>query len=185
LLKACGLCVPATLITNDPQAAAKFANTVGPVVYKPIAQNGIAEDGRYRLLYATVVEDVLDEPTIRNTAHLFQQFVTQHYAVRLTVIDDCLLAARIDAHSHSAVVDWRTDYAHLTYSVVPVPAPVRSAVHVLMRTLRLRFGALDFIVTPADEWVFLEINPNGQWGWIEDNTGLPIAATIADALTKE
>src|SRR6266851_4864116 len=43
-------------------------------------------------------------------------------------------------------------------------------------------GALDFLVTPEGKWVFLEINPNGQWAWIEEETGLPIAAAIADAL---
>jgi glutathione synthase/RimK-type ligase-like ATP-grasp enzyme len=55
----------------------------------------------------------------------------------------------------------------------------------LMTALGLRFGALDFLLTPDDEWVFLEINPNGQWAFIEQATGLPIAAAIADALTSQ
>ena len=54
-----------------------------------------------------------------------------------------------------------------------------------MRRLGLRFGALDFVVTPDDRWIFLEINSNGQWAWIEDATGQPVAAAIADALTRE
>jgi glutathione synthase/RimK-type ligase-like ATP-grasp enzyme len=62
---------------------------------------------------------------------------------------------------------------------------VAEAVDRLMRALRLRFGALDLIVAPDDEHWFLEVNPNGQWGWIEDATGLPIAASIADALQRE
>ncbi|OJF13459.1 hypothetical protein [Couchioplanes caeruleus] len=85
----------------------------------------------------------------------------------------------------AAGLDWRTDYDSLSYSVVTVPDPVREAVRRLLARLRLRFGALDFIVTPHDEWIFLEINPNGQWAWLQDATGLPIAAAIADALTKE
>ncbi|MGH3800408.1 MAG: hypothetical protein ACRDTD_09805 [Pseudonocardiaceae bacterium] len=28
----------------------------------------------------------------------------------------------------------------------------------------------------------LECNPNGQWAWIEDETGLPISSALADAL---
>jgi hypothetical protein len=39
-------------------------------------------------------------------------------------------------------------------------------------------------VTPEGEWVFLEVNPNGQWAWLQDETGLPIASAIADALVK-
>jgi D-alanine-D-alanine ligase-like ATP-grasp enzyme len=48
-----------------------------------------------------------------------------------------------------------------------------------------RFAALDFIVTPEDQWTFLEANPNGQWAWIEDATGQPIAEAIAAALSKD
>lgn len=51
-----------------------------------------------------------------------------------------------------------------------------------MSALGSRFGVLDFLVTPAGEWYFLEINPNGQWAWIEQETGLPISSAIADAL---
>jgi pyruvate carboxylase len=53
----------------------------------------------------------------------------------------------------------------------------------LMRSLGLRFGALDFLVTPEGEWVFLEVNPNGQRAFVEQATGLPIAAAIAGALS--
>jgi glutathione synthase/RimK-type ligase-like ATP-grasp enzyme len=53
-----------------------------------------------------------------------------------------------------------------------------------MASLGLRFGAFDFLAT-AGGWVFLEVNSNGQWAWIEDQTGLPIASAIADALTRE
>jgi hypothetical protein len=41
----------------------------------------------------------------------------------------------------------------------------------------------DFAVTPDGDWVFLELNPNGQWGWIEDHTGLAITSAMADLLT--
>jgi len=81
--------------------------------------------------------------------------------------------------------DWRTDYPALAHTPVDVLAPVRGGVSALMRRLELRFGALDFVVTPDDRWLFLEINSNGQWAWIEDATGQPVAAAIADSLTRE
>ncbi|MEV4171342.1 hypothetical protein [Nonomuraea sp. NPDC049709] len=55
----------------------------------------------------------------------------------------------------------------------------------LVAALGVSFGAIDLILTPGGEYVFLEINPNGQWGWIEDLTGLPISTAIADWLTAE
>jgi D-alanine-D-alanine ligase-like ATP-grasp enzyme len=69
----------------------------------------------------------------------------------------------------------------LAYTSISTPDHVRIAVVKLTSVLGLRFGALDFIVTPAGEWVFLEINPNGQWVWIDDVTPM-IANAIADAL---
>ncbi len=44
------------------------------------------------------------------------------------------------------------------------------------------FGAFDFSVTPDGRWWFLECNPAGQWGWLAEQTRLPIAEAIADEL---
>lgn len=181
--RAVGLTVPDTLITNDPHAAHRFATEHGEVIYKPLSATGVSEDGHYRLSYTTRLtpDDITD--TVSATTHLFQKRVEKSYEIRLTVVDDELFAVRIDTQSAAAAVDWRTDYDNLRYSTTSVPAPVRHRVLGLLEMLMLRFAALDFIVTPSGEWVFLEANPNGQWAWLQDATGLPIAAAIADALT--
>jgi len=83
------------------------------------------------------------------------------------------------------MVDWRAGYASHTYSVIGVPEGLRAAVNDLMYCLRLRFAALDFGVTHDGELVFFEINPNGQWAWLQERVGLDIAHTVADALTVE
>lgn len=177
------LAVPATLVTNDPVEAASFLAQVGRVVYKPFTPTGFVERDAHRVVYTSSVEEV--DLSVCGTAHLFQTWVDKQYEVRLTVVDDTFLAARIDATSASAAVDWRSDHDAVTYRPVDVPAPVRDGVRKLMAGLGLRFAAADFIVDPDDRWWFLEINPNGQWAWIEDATGLPIASAIADALTVE
>jgi ATP-grasp ribosomal peptide maturase len=182
--RAVGLTVPDTLITNDADEACRFAKEYERVVYKPLSAVGVSEEGEYRLVYANPItaDDITD--TVSATAHLFQTWVDKSYEVRLTVVDDDFFAVRIDAQSPAAAVDWRTDYDHLTYSIVDVPDEVRHAVAGLLDMLMLRFAALDFVVTSGEQWVFLEVNPNGQWAWLQDATGAPIAAAIANALTK-
>ena len=54
-----------------------------------------------------------------------------------------------------------------------------------MSALALRQGAIDMIVTPAGEHVLLEVNPSGDWGMLEAELNLPIAAALADALLTE
>ncbi|WUT01550.1 hypothetical protein OHA46_32880 (plasmid) [Streptomyces sp. NBC_00708] len=63
-----------------------------------------------------------------------------------------------------------------------VPTPVADGMRRLMRRLGLRYGAADFVVGPGGGWTFLEVNPCGQWDWIQGATGLPVAEAIADDL---
>jgi ATP-grasp ribosomal peptide maturase len=182
--RAVGLTVPDTLITNDPDTARRFAKEHEQVIYKPLSAVTVSENDQHRIVYANRVsaDDITDSVNV--TAHLFQAWVDKAYEVRLTVVDDDFFAVRIDAESPAAAIDWRTDYDHLRYSLIDVPDEIRHGVSGLLDMLMLRFAALDFVVTPSGEWVFLEANPNGQWAWLQDATGAPIAAAIADALTK-
>jgi ATP-grasp ribosomal peptide maturase len=179
-----GLTVPPTLITNDVEAARRFIKEHDQIVYKPLSSAGISEEGRYKLVYTNrlTADDITD--TVSATAHLFQRWIDKAYEVRLIVADEAFFAIRINAESEAGTVDWRTDYDNLRYAVVDVPHGVRDHVRSLLDLLRLRFAALDFVITPSGEWVFLEVNPNGQFAWLQDATGAPIAAAIADALTK-
>ena len=54
----------------------------------------------------------------------------------------------------------------------------------LLRALNLAFGAIDMILTPAGEYVFLEINPNGQWAWIQQCTGAEMSGCLIDLLLR-
>jgi hypothetical protein len=122
-------------------------------------------------------------PGIRFTAHLFQERIIHRHAVRAVVVGRQVVATAIHAHTAAARMDWRSDYDALSYEPAELPSDVTAAVHGLMAHLGLRFGVLDFLVRPDGEHVFLEINPNGQWAWI-DHAAAPVAAAIADALAS-
>ncbi|MGH3832969.1 MAG: ATP-grasp ribosomal peptide maturase [Pseudonocardiaceae bacterium] len=183
----CGLRVPRTLITNDVVHVQEFAEQLsGPMIYKPLSAPSVRADGELRLIYATQVDgSSLNEDDIGLTANLFQEWVPKKYDVRLTVVGDRFFAVAIHASSDRAYVDWRSDYDALRYESIDTPDGVRYSIKTLLERLDLSFGAFDFTVTPDGEWVFLELNPNGQWGWIEDHTHLPITTAMADLLTSE
>jgi ATP-grasp ribosomal peptide maturase len=180
-----GLMPPRTLITNDPAAARRFTEEIGDrVIYKTLAGGVVDDDGVPKGVPTSIVEPGGLDESIALCAHQFQAWVDKHHEVRLTVVGDEFFAAEIHAGSDASYVDWRNDYAALTYEVADVPDRVRSGVTELMRRFGLVFGAMDFVITPAGEWRFLEINPNGQWGWIEVVTGLPISAALAELLLR-
>jgi hypothetical protein len=163
----CGLSVPASLVSSDRSAAQEFELGLdGGVVVKAMS----------REVGGLVAEE--DRSGWSRAMHLTQSRIEAAYHVRLTVVDGQMFAARID----TAHLDWRRDMDRCGYSVAVTPPGIVRAVVAVMGQLRLRFAAFDFAVDAAGRWWFLEINSNGQWLWIEQATGLPIAAAIATAL---
>jgi len=179
-----GLSVPRTLVTNDPDAARDFAELVGgPVVYKPFFHVRGTTNGQTVAVFTNIVKpDDLPHPDIATTAHLFQEWVPKAHEVRLTAIGKRIFAAEIHTDSDTGHVDWRSDYDSHTYKVCEPPPDVAAAVLRMLDLLGLPYGAIDFVVTPEGEWRFLEVNPSGQYGFIEQATGLPITAAICDYL---
>jgi D-alanine-D-alanine ligase-like ATP-grasp enzyme len=64
-----------------------------------------------------------------------------------------------------------------------LPPAVEAKIHAFMQVFGLIYGAFDFIVTPDGRHIFLEVNPAGQYMWVEAKTGLPITAALADMLS--
>lgn len=182
-----GLAVPPTLITNDPAAVHRFANEVGQLVVKPLAEPIVEEAGTYTAVWTRRLahEDLQDLEGVAATAHLFQQWVPKAFEVRLTVVGRRLFPVAIHAGSPAALVDWRSDYDALSYEVIDCPPQVAAAVGRFLDAFGLRYGAFDFVVTPDGQWILLECNGAGQWGWLAEACGLPIADALADELTEE
>lgn len=68
--------------------------------------------------------------------------------------------------------------------MIDLPEPVVAGMLAFLREFGLWFGTFDFVVTPDGEWVMLECNPFGQYGWLEEALDLPITATLADLLAS-
>lgn len=182
-----GLEVPASLVTNSADAVRSFARHVGGhLVTKPLGSMYVFEDGRRKVAPTTLFGpgDLADLTGVELTAHLFQEWVDKRYEVRLTVVGERLFPVAIHAGSEAARIDWRTDYPSLRYSVIELPPAVEKGVRAYLAAFGMTFGTFDFAVTPDDRWVFFECNTQGQFGWIEAATGLPISIALADLLEK-
>jgi glutathione synthase/RimK-type ligase-like ATP-grasp enzyme len=115
----------------------------------------------------------------------FQEQVSKALELRVTVVGERVMAAAIDSQaSVRAAHDWRRDGVRLVNSWQPYELPVETEEKLLrvMDYFGLNYGAADFIVTPEGRHVFLEVNPVGEFFWLELHPGLPISSAIADVL---
>jgi ATP-grasp ribosomal peptide maturase len=184
-LRVCGLITPPTLVTNSPGAVREFADRHGTLVCKALAACVLHTGDTAHVAYTRKITDLDDLAGVDYAAHLFQPFITSEYAIRLTVIGPRFHAVRITAGSDRAAVDWRSDYDSLTYEVIELPPNVVTRVAAYMKMSGLHYGAWDFLVQEDGTHVALEINPEGNYSWIEEETTLPISASIASFLTGE
>ena len=117
-----------------------------------------------------------------------QNYVEKDFELRVTVVGEKVFACRIDSQTltdDTGKIDWRQGYEHgMKQSAFDLPEDIADKCREYLLCLGLNFGCFDFIVTPSGKFVFLECNPNGQWLWVEDATGLKISEAIADFLSS-
>ncbi|MFJ3218964.1 MvdC/MvdD family ATP grasp protein [Kitasatospora sp. NPDC086801] len=180
---AAGLRVPRTLVTNSlPRAQQWAAQIDGQLIVKPVTAGAITLGHRNMMLPTRRFEASDLDDSLELTAHMLQEWIPKQFEVRLTVVGDRMFPAAIHAGSEAALVDWRSDYDSLTYEPTHIPDDVAAGVRRFMTGYGLNYGAFDFVVTPAGNWVFLECNPAGQWQFIAAATKLPIAEAHASLL---
>lgn len=187
-LAAClGFTIPRTVVANSPRAFRDFYTAcTGAMITKTSEPEVFIENDRYLTGYTHVVkrDDLVNHRSISLAPIIMQEYVVKQVEIRATVVGSRVFAAEIHSQaSRSTRFDWRRyDLDRTPHIPHQLPSSIEDLCIQLVRSLRLTFGAIDMVLTPSGEYVFLEINPNGQWGWIEDLTGLPIADAIVDLL---
>lgn len=178
-----GFRVPRTVVTNDWAAARAFRRAVdGEVVSKAVLRGQVEIGGELRACYTRPVlrRALRWRHTLRYVPATFQEYVPKRIEVRVTVFGSQVFAAELDSQaSRFCRYDWRymvmEDIAHRPHQL---PDAIERQCLGLVRALGLTNGAIDLVVTPAGEYVFLEINPFGQWLWIEEWAGLPLTDAL-------
>ncbi|MBO9554869.1 MvdC/MvdD family ATP grasp protein [Cellulomonas sp.] len=176
-----GLRVPRTLMTHDPAAARDFlAAEPGGAIYKSFSATPAT--WRETRPVRDVEVGMLDQ--VRYAPVIFQELVPGGRDVRATVVGDRVFAAEIRADRSAYEFDFRIDSAHAPITEHRLPDDVERRLLDVMARLGLRYGAADFRVAPDGAHVFLEVNPAGQWLFVEYATGQPIAAALAELLVR-
>ena len=113
---------------------------------------------------------------------IFQEYVDAVYDLRITLVGDEIFAAAIHSQQTSYPTDFRMDMSNAKIAAVDLPPNVQERLRQYRRALGLQYGAVDMRLRADGKYVFLEVNPAGQWLFIEEATKQPIAAALARLL---
>jgi glutathione synthase/RimK-type ligase-like ATP-grasp enzyme len=188
LARQVGLDTPRTLTTNDPDAVRAFAKEVGgPIIGKMLTSFAIYENGVEKVVFTNTMreEDLASLEGLDLCPMTFQELLVKQLELRVTIVGNRVMAAGVDSKAiENADIDWRREGVQLLqmWRKVEIPRAVEQGLLALMDQLGLHYGAADIIHTPDGRYVFLEVNPVGEFFWLDLYADLPISQAIADTL---
>lgn len=175
-----GLDIPHTLISTNTEKVRKFIAQHG--VEKTIYKSFSATERHWRETRILKAEELNLLDNVRFAPTIFQEYIPAQYDLRITVVGDEIFPAAIYSQSTSYKTDFRMDFNQANVEATEIPNDVENCLKNLMKKLGLVYGAIDMRLTPDGHYVFLEINPAGQWLFIENRTKQPITMSLANLL---
>lgn len=188
-----GFDVPRTLLTQDADDLREFfSNCDGQVIAKPLSHGLIERAGAAQssLIYSSQLTesdlDLLDDLNLCPT--LFQEYISKSADYRITVVDGDIHTARLIAQAEDGVQRCdirRNNMIDVETESFQLPEHIEGLISCLMQQYGLRFGAIDMATSQNGQWYFFEINPNGQWAWLDLTSDLDIASSFVKSFRPE
>jgi glutathione synthase/RimK-type ligase-like ATP-grasp enzyme len=180
IAKECGLNIPKTLVTSIPSKARDFIRTNEKTICKELS--GTPEHWRPTQKVTTDLEDHLD--SLSSSPVIFQEFVPGKEDYRVIVIDDFIQAVAFDMKNSRYPYDVSVDALNRCWPA-EVPEDIKNKLVAFMKRLGLRYAAFDFRLNEHGQFVFFEVNPSGEFLYLDQRAGTKIAAAFASILSSK
>ena len=180
IAKEYGLEVPVTYISNCTDFNKKYiVKSLDTALFYDM------ENNKEMFTYSNVVSgSELNEYDLTSAPIFIQEFLNPKIDCRVTYVQGKLFPVKILQNGKGLYGDWRMRKEELEYIPFQLPTYVENAIHKLMKKLELNFGGIDLAIV-SGEYYFIEVNPTGEWGWLEVKTGTNISKTIKRALAGD
>ncbi len=184
IAKQTGLLIPPTTIVNTKEELIQFLHKHGKCITKGINYNGFLLD---RKLSGGCGTELIKEEDINNIAETFapsliQKYLEKLFEIRIFYIDGkCYSAAIFSQQDEKTKIDFRNYNEERPNRIVPyqLPVDIEQKLVKFMNAIEMKSGSIDLIVSPQLDYIFLEVNPVGQFGWISDSCNYTIDKVIA------
>lgn len=188
LAREIGFNTPYSLISNDYSQITSFvlANK-SDCILKPIKSGALATANTSKVIFTSQLDhSALDETDrLESFPLFFQNHIEKTYDLRCTVIGKQVFSAEIHSQVNpESQVDWRKANSLLEHKKHLLPVSIANKCVALTQKMGLNYSAIDLIFDKNHQYQFLELNPNGQWAWIEKRLGYPLSKRIVDLLTN-
>jgi len=185
-----GMQIPVTCFSNKKSDIIEIAKAFDYVALKPIDSSSVSTSDDKQYIFYTQKADArqlhsISEESFYQTISFVQNYIEKEFELRITVVCNEIFACKIYSQNQvdeKIKIDWRQG-DNLRHEIFELPLAIKKLCFDFLHKMKLNFGCFDFIVTPKGDYVFLECNPNGQWLWIELETGMKISHSIGKALT--
>jgi glutathione synthase/RimK-type ligase-like ATP-grasp enzyme len=180
-----GLKTPASVVTQRVSVAREFIDSHDAVITKAISFGRLSSStNNEKVVFCSAVPKDSDLGALNFCPTLFQEAVPKRFDWRVTTIGDRAFAARAPVTKSDASLDWRKEPNDIHFEPAQLPQEIEARLLALCEESQIVYGAHDFIETPSGDFIFLETNPAGQWGWLELSLRLPIGEAIAEELLR-
>ncbi len=191
IAKKVGFRIPDTLISLSRNSInAFFSKTESHVIAKAVRHGFVNHEDKV-LLAGTqrLSDDFITHFESYATVPMTYQFeVEGGLDIRVVVVGKQLFATAISLEERSELsIDWRVseiEGSKLKHDRIDLPDTVSEQCFAIVRSFGLNYSSIDLIKDQNGNYFFLELNPNGQWAWIEQITRYRIRDSIIDTLME-
>lgn len=173
--KKIGFKVPDTLIANHTY---NINNTSNKIAIKSIDTAILSSGDSEAFIYTTILNEIPHEKY--DSPFFIQQGLVPKVDIRITVVDGVIVPVKIKS-KEGIDIDWRKYKGDIIYEIFDLPDEIKGYCIELANGLDLKFCAID-MVEYLGEYYFIEVNPTGEWAWLQKNTGYEFDALISKAL---
>lgn len=186
----CGLTVPNTTVINNYSEISNINTNKHGLITKPIIDSiGISEDDTLYVSFTTRVDaSILDYKNNYCFPMLFQSNIDKLLELRIFYLSSNFYSMAIFSQDDKKTMADFRNYNHQNPNrFVPYRLPKRleSKLKRLMSKLKLETASIDVILNKSFEYIFLEVNPVGQFGMVSHPCNYYLEKKIAEVLINK
>lgn len=184
-----GFRIPDTSITNIPSSGIKFSNQHSKRIVAKVLHHHeiIYKEYSHRFPTSIVSTDYLSESNeLKYAPVILQERIAISEEIRITVINRRVFPVRITTNKYKSDYSdlHKVEEKFLNFEHFEIEKNVAKMCINLNRQLGLLVSSIDLLVDKKGETHFLEINPIGDWNWLEKHVNLPITDSVSKLISS-